>query len=748
VVWFSVVGGVFWKMAFEKRVNEALLSASKTPGSPVSQLRWLEAMVRSHLRTLNGVNCSTALGGFARACKKSQACVPKSSVLRGLLERAQFCARTGEPNARSLAGIVWACASLEKFLSDKKDILEDLLKDCVDCAREKDECFTGVEVSLMIWGLGKFPHLVGRDAKDLCLKLVESARGRNLYLSPQAVANILNGLGNLEIQEPCPWILRQLSVNIMNFKPLELSSGFHGLAKLGPANRPSEELIESARARVLAVCSQMEPNSVSSMMWAFAKFQDTSGQFASCFSVLLNGNRVKRLDDTRLSMALWAMQAMNELNGDTDKDLIDRLSAVFVERCPNLAANLLSQGLYSLSRLGKTEVFSTLDVESLKKQTWTSIDLDNLANAMLKANFSSEKLRKFLEKKTLTLLDESAISPRNLTSVCLAQAKAGGASARFIASTEKFMLRMIESLGPRDLANFVWALAMLGGGAPAAFRALGDRSVKIADQFNAQECSKLLHGMTRAGVRHHELDACVTEAKLQVFNINGIEMRLRSLLAGGRKIQRKRESTGATGATGAALWESSRALAEYLSRNDFRGKRCVVEIGAGLGLCSILLGKQFQISKEKGHVELIATDGDAEVIKLLEGNVSMNEVDVKTKILKWEEDCGDPLQKLGLATKPDLIIGTGIVYGSNPDTWIALAKLLKRLSGSSTQILLAHGNGAAPGILKCKGDFYEKIQKRFSIKKISQSELAREFQKSCQIHILTKHNKRKRVMMK
>ncbi len=126
-----------------------------------------------------------------------------------------------------------------------------------------------------------------------------------------------------------------------------------------------------------------------------------------------------------------------------------------------------------------------------------------------------------------------------------------------------------------------------------------------------------------------------------------------------------------------------------------------VELGAGLGLpslCGAHLG-----------LHMLATDGDADVLDLLAQNVARNlssarrveAVDDKQSLscvkgsvrvvpLRWGET-SDPLRELGLVRAPDLIMGSGIVYGKEVTVFRALADTLRRLCGPHTLVLLGHG---------------------------------------------------------
>ena len=94
----------------------------------------------------------------------------------------------------------------------------------------------------------------------------------------------------------------------------------------------------------------------------------------------------------------------------------------------------------------------------------------------------------------------------------------------------------------------------------------GDLLIELAqvstlkiNQFNSQECSKLLYGYNhapnpvRTSPRCLSLISACTESKIQKLNFPALktEVELEYIIGGGRHLTKgERESTGATGATG------------------------------------------------------------------------------------------------------------------------------------------------------------------------------------------------------
>jgi hypothetical protein len=81
--------------------------------------------------------------------------------------------------------------------------------------------------------------------------------------------------------------------------------------------------------------------------------------------------------------------------------------------------------------------------------------------------------------------------------------------------------------------------------------------------------------------------------------------------------------------------------------------------------------------------------GDDDVLSLLSENIRANaNAEASVEKLVWGVD--DPLKKLGLRTKPDLVIASDVVYGNDPSKWTNLVQTMRDLSGPNTLVLIAN----------------------------------------------------------
>lgn len=154
------------------------------------------------------------------------------------------------------------------------------------------------------------------------------------------------------------------------------------------------------------------------------------------------------------------------------------------------------------------------------------------------------------------------------------------------------------------------------------------------------------------------------------------------------------------GMTGLRTWQASIALSNHLlatpsilvpplstsnsgaADSSAPPYRNIVELGAGTGLVSLVLGKLLRGSSTS---TIIATDVDSTVIDQLQANIDLNglSASVKTSNLDWElsrdEIIAWELDAFPHGGRADLIFGADIVYDPELAVWLAttLAILLR-----------------------------------------------------------------------
>ena len=544
---------------------------------------------------------------------------------------------------------------------------------------------------------------------------------------------------------------------------------------------------------IRASLAAFSPQQLANSAWAVAKLLERASpetRDVLDFWTLLAPEverRVTTFNAQELSMCCWAAaQAVGSWVGSERPAQFEAaLSAAARQASSTMDAQQLATIALSLVKLGCT------DRETLKRLAKASRrrlhdfkpqDLDNLASAYARlGTWSAPKLVASIAAAGAASVvnsagsDGCAFPARNLVNLVWAvaklraacaiekQKKVGKRTARLADGAALVLCSRMQQLNARDLSNAAWAFATLGGlsrqercrleGAQRDCMAqIGRQSAAIIDTFNAQECSKLLFAFGKSGVTSPELERAASAQRDLAFDFSTGHVVLKGILGGARFDEqgsargakaKQREGTKATAGTGGALWEDAYVLAEWLSRQRspasctaslvptaLSGQRSweglqAVELGAGLGLCSI-------VAQQLG-MRVTATDGYDDVLALLAANAASAGGAVRVQPLKWGTPA--PQQQLQLDAPPDLLMATGCVYGADVGVFEALVQTMLDLSGPHTLILMCHGNGAAPGVHRLSGPFYELAGRHFESARIAQHTLHAEHQ-GCQIHCL------------
>lgn len=332
--------------------------------------------------------------------------------------------------------------------------------------------------------------------------------------------------------------------------------------------------------------------------------------------------------------------------------------------------------------------------------------------------------------------------------------------------------RRLSEFSPRDLTDLVWAMAKAEVKAPEFLEAAGVVAKSRQADFNSQELLKFLGAFRRAGGSSSvlgELSSAQQTLEKTFPDLNGLQVVLTAETPGKRVASgRGKTKRGAIedglegdpqrsdgGTTGVALWDASYVLAEWLSRQAkgpkasrelasvlpkkkawrrWSGKQGV-ELGAGLGLPSI-------IAAHLG-VEMIATDGDAAVLRLLRGNCERNapsgSSSLRAECLLWGAD--DPLQLLGLKRPPELLLAADVVYASAGERLTQmLTETLLALTDANTLVLMSNVRRFPVGHPRGEERFFAALERVFMRTTLPVSVLHFEHRRSgaggCTVHAL------------
>eukprot|EP00614_Pseudopedinella_elastica_P012088 CAMPEP_0172610006 /NCGR_PEP_ID=MMETSP1068-20121228/29885_1 /TAXON_ID=35684 /ORGANISM="Pseudopedinella elastica, Strain CCMP716" /LENGTH=448 /DNA_ID=CAMNT_0013413631 /DNA_START=1 /DNA_END=1347 /DNA_ORIENTATION=- len=408
---------------------------------------------------------------------------------------------------------------------------------------------------------------------------------------------------------------------------------------------------------------------------------------------------------------------------------------------------------------------------------FTAQDLDNLASGFARheLRWRSRKLVTALSAAGAAMFKAGTFPPRNSANLLTAVAKLSSTAKGSCDGTREFVAAAsadimstgrLESFNLKDLANAGWGLAILGQVKSACMVAIGRHAASKLEGFNAQECARLLYAMGKSGVDCKELTAAAGKPQDLKFSFPDPvrSVSLTQQMGGTGARWNVREGTGAIAGNGGALFEDSFVLAEWLARQ--RGgaagvasavgaptsaaaapRKCTwdgasaVELGAGIGLCSIVAARL--------GMRVVASDGDQSVLEQLAANVARNPPtsgdELRSALLRWGDP--SPLEALGIEGAPDLVMATGCVYGRDSGVWSALARTLAELAGPNTLVVLVHGTGAAPGVHQLRGEFYGMLAPNFEVARLPQHELHADHALGCQIHVLWRKQQMSSVVL-
>ena len=211
-----------------------------------------------------------------------------------------------------------------------------------------------------------------------------------------------------------------------------------------------------------------------------------------------------------------------------------------------------------------------------------------------------------------------------------------------------------------------------------------------------------------------------------------------------RRVKIKQEYKANGAGLGSAVWDGSFVLSEYMQREVDVNKKCIVEVGCGLGLVSVVLG----MSGEENFI--IATDGDSKLFPLLkknfEHNLGTKKVNEKIAIqkLKWGNfsEMDLVIDKCKEKNGIDLIVAADVVFEHDPEKknvtdGLHLANATFRLLHDTLEYLSVRTNkihGKVPKIYLAykqrysrEGSFFALAQKSFYASIVPKRKIHRDF---------------------
>ena len=214
-----------------------------------------------------------------------------------------------------------------------------------------------------------------------------------------------------------------------------------------------------------------------------------------------------------------------------------------------------------------------------------------------------------------------------------------------------------------------------------------------------------------------------------------------------RRVKIKQEYKANGAGLGSAVWDGSFVLSEYMQREVDVNKKCIVEVGCGLGLVSVVLG----MSGEENFI--IATDGDSKLFPLLkknfEHNLGTKKVNEKIAIqkLKWGNfsEMDLVIDKCKEKNGIDLIVAADVVFEHDPEKknvtdGLHLANATFRLLHDTLEYLSVRTNkihGKVPKIYLAykqrysrEGSFFALAKKSFHASIVPRRKIHRDFIKA------------------
>lgn len=560
--------------------------------------------------------------------------------------------------------------------------------------------------------------------------------------------------------------------------PQNLANALHACERLGLRGEAADALATVARSAV-AHAGRLKAFSgqhLANVAWACAKLGGPFGPFAAALAA-----RSKDLNAQELSMTAWALATASTQSegGEAIAALVSRSLSHGVR---GLSAQQLATLAWACAKLGHQDAAFLAEVAQaaparIRAGEFNEQDLANCAWAFGRLEHQAPELMEETSRRVDALLAQrgrkrEGFSPQQLSMLAWSISRLSPRNTASMSAIVQEAHRRLSEFSPRDLTDLVWAIAKVDLKAPEFLEAAGIVAKTRQADFNSQEQLKFLGAFRRAGGSSsvlRELSSAQQTLEHTFAGLGGLQVVLTAETPGQRPgSRRKKTQSGAVedghegdpqrsdgGTTGVALWEASFVLAEWLSRQA-KGPRASreldsvlpkkkiwrrwlgkkgVELGAGLGLPSI-------IAAQLG-VEMIATDGDASVLRLLRGNCERNAPSgcgsLRAECLLWGAD--DPLQILGLKRPPDLLLASDVVYASAGERLTQmLTETLLALTDTNTLVLMSNVRRFPVGHARGEERFFAALERVFMRTTLPVSALHPEHRRSgaggCTVHAL------------
>lgn len=313
----------------------------------------VQAVVQSYRPKLNAINVSAAIVHVAQLLKAQAAASssPQHQTATALpQEEAAACsacvrqllvmvnAHLGQLEARQLANICWACATLG--LKPEPQWLERISQQMIYL---KPQHF-----SIMLWSLAASCQHPGNEWMQ---QLLSASMTALPACQPEHLATLMWSLATLGVEPTPTWLTawtKAVTVGQQVWRPQDIQMTLWALVNMGSvADATAKQLVPLLCERVQHA-GEFDIQAISSTLWAFAKLAHRPSPRE--LAVVLNMVRTKAhlFNGQAVSNTLWALAALCVLPG---RDCIDSLLSAVERNLPTMTPQALCNVLWALGVL-------------------------------------------------------------------------------------------------------------------------------------------------------------------------------------------------------------------------------------------------------------------------------------------------------------------------------------------------------------------------------------------------------------